>query len=104
VAFVLREYACDSGHRQESLETRGSECPSYLCEVCGGPSGPAISAVRSRTVWASAGTMGKNDEPAPPWALDTRSLADGQSQSEFKKKRRAAHRDRTYTKVKQLVS
>ncbi len=79
----LQEYLCESCDRRwESLE-RAAELPESLPCECGGEGARAISAVREKRVLAWAVSQGKTE--TPPWAFDTRALAEGMPEAEWRK-------------------
>lgn len=89
----MTEYVCRCGHRTESLEVRGNVSASVACEACGGKARRCISAVKHKTVWASAANRGKSDPPPCPTAMDTRTIGEGQSVSEWREGRKNVWRD-----------
>jgi hypothetical protein len=103
MSYILREYLCEEGHRTESLETRGEEAEVVRCGECGGDAPRTVSAPAVKTVEWGGIQRGKAQE-RPPWALDTRPLADGMSEAEWKKKTRKQSFDERYTRVKQLLA
>lgn len=89
--MILRDYRCtECGWEFESLEDR--DTTSIPCPDCSGQAETFISGVKLGTVWGYAATTGENQTP-PPGAMDTRSLADGESYSKWRNKRRAERRD-----------
>jgi len=99
MSWLMLEYLCPCcGERFESLESRGNTAGWLTCpdESCGAQAAPVISATHSGTVYGAAATTGKSDPP-PPWAMDTRAIADGrqspeQWRVERREKRRASQR------------
>lgn len=84
MSYLMLEYVCPSGHRTERLVKRSRPPRSVPCESCGGKAKRCISAVRHKTVWGSAANRGKSDPPPCPTAMDTRSIAEGQSVDEWR--------------------
>jgi hypothetical protein len=88
VSYLLLDYACPAGHRLESLESRpapdSKPCP------CGAVAERQMSApaIRLPLVSVDHGSVER-----PPWAMDTRSLAEGESLDSWRKKRRAGRMD-----------
>jgi len=102
MSFAYWDFQCEScGAEFESLERRSENVREKPCE-CGGVAKRCLSAVRSMTVWGAA-ERGTSQE-RPPWALDTRPLADGVSEGEWRKTNRKKAADQRYSQVKQLVS
>lgn len=90
--MILLDYECSvCGAVHESLEPRPAPA-SRPCDLCGADAVRIFSPVALGTVWGTAATRGKSDEP-PPGTLDTRPLADGMSREEWRAKRRGARRD-----------
>lgn len=102
MSWLLVEFACDCGNRYESLEPRGNVACWQPCP-CGGKAERAISAVKSKTVWASV-SQGKSDSPPTPMDCDTRAIADGQGVGAWRRGRKAEADERRRAWVKQQIS
>lgn len=57
------------------------------CPDCGGDATPQITGTHAGTVYGQAANRGSSDE-RPPWAMDTRKMAEGQTRSQWKRERR----------------
>lgn len=89
--YILLDYQCPGClQTEEHLEKRGQETPTYDCP-CGGQSQRCLSPVRGKTVWGYV-SQGSSQE-RPPWALDTRALAEGQTVGQWRRTRDSARRD-----------
>jgi len=90
--MILFDFRCEDcwtiAEHLVDKETAEVECP--LCE---GKAERIISGTHWGTKYGQAAcTTGDNQEP-PPGAIDTRSLAEGESMASWKKKRRSQRRD-----------
>lgn len=89
--MILRDYRChDCDLVHESLE--GKSVLMISCPRCDGDSIAIISGTHAKTIWGAADVRGTNDE-RPPWAMDTRPLAEGETYDNWRKKRKAERRD-----------
>lgn len=95
----MAEFECPACGRVESLERRPApgavECPD-----CGARATSCISAPKTKTCWASAGTMGKPEPPPRPTATNTIPLGEGMRHSEWKAQRQRVWRDHDFSKRK----
>lgn len=100
MALRYFEFDCASCGRFESLE---SEHHDFLpCPSCGGTSWWVISAPKIKPSYASAATSTRSNE-RPPGALDTRSLAEGESPSEWSRRTREKIRKERRDKFRKEV-
>lgn len=93
--MILVDYECKvCARRFESLERRPAP-REVTCEdpSCAGRAARAFSAPNIRIPCFSGVTRGKNDQPPPPNALDTRALAEGSSREEWRKPRKKRRLD-----------
>jgi hypothetical protein len=88
----MQEFLCEKHGRFESLE-RAPVPESVPCPTCARAAPAVISAVASKTCWASAGPKGKPDPAPRPTATDTIPLGEGQTYNEWKANRRKVWRD-----------
>lgn len=98
MSYLMVEFACQCGRRLESLELRAAPAKRKRCD-CGAWAKRAISAVKSKTVWASAVSMGKSD-PTPPLALDW--CSNSRSPAEQLAAQRKRRRDKRLHRVMHL--
>lgn len=91
MSYILVEFSCPACGRFESLVHRPA--PPSVKHDCGEVAGRAISAVKSKTCWASAATRGKPDPAPRPTATDTIPLGEGMPRRDWKEARRKVWRD-----------
>lgn len=87
------DYGCGDDHR---FEISVDPCipPFDVVCPCGAPAERVFSAAKIGTVWGLRPvSMAKSDPRPGPLTMDTRTLADGGSRNEWRKKRSAAWRD-----------
>jgi hypothetical protein len=75
VSFIAIDYYCVTcGGTMDDLQPRGNVAPSIAC-LCGGKARKCLSApmVKQKLGHVVTGASAER----PPWALDTRPLADG---------------------------
>jgi DNA-directed RNA polymerase subunit RPC12/RpoP len=101
MSFICVEYLCERcGERFESLEDRAAISPSL--PHCGSKATRVISAAHTKTFLVTAVNRGYS--PPPPRALSTRSLAEGERYSEWRKARsearKRARREQIYRELK----
>lgn len=92
---ITNEYRC-AAHGLFALREPCNDAEDpRSCPTCGAPSPYTISAVVGRVQSWSVST---GSSERPPWALDTRAIADGQATGEWKRetaeKIHTEHRDR----------
>lgn len=89
--MILYDFHCPTcGTTSEHLVDRGTEF--VRCD-CGGSAQRQFCAPKVRTVWGAAATFGGREAPPHPGMMDTRSLAEGEKYSEWKKRRQESRRD-----------
>lgn len=96
----MLEYLCPTcGQRIESLEVR--RAPAAWVEHCGTRAERTVSAVRGRVPIATV-ERGSGSE-RPPYAMDTRPLADGMSKGEWKAGRRKERHERRERQIRRWL-
>lgn len=103
MSYILLEYACrQCGSRQESLQSRSAPAKSLPHPPCGcaARADRALSAPKVKTVWCEAVSMGKSDPKPSPGCLDTRSIADGESPHEWRKRQNAYRHEQRRKMIK----
>ncbi len=95
--WFMGEYLCPACGRVESLERRPPP-PAIACPSCGKRSTACVSAVASKTCWASAGTQGKPEPPPRPTATNFIPLGEGQKKSEWQAQRKKVWRDHDHAR------
>lgn len=102
MSYILVEYLCGTCKvRDESLESRPApRRRACRTEGCRGRAQRVISAVRYKTVYASAVTRAKSDPLPGPLAMDTRELGEGRPKADWKKERRRLWKERDWARLR----
>lgn len=86
MSFALHDYACPACGPFEALVSRPAPEIEPCC-WCQAPAERLISAPAVHTLYTVGVNRGRDDAKPGPYAMSTRSIAEGQSISEWKKER-----------------
>lgn len=102
VSLIVVEFICDEHGRFDGIYPRSDIPDTELCPECGTPSSYAISAPGLRFARFEVQRGGVAEKPNP-YAMDTRPLADGMTQAEWKAQRRKLRQDQRRQEIKKIL-